>query len=78
MELIKNIMKFSIETNNRTFNVVTKPDKNATSNYNTFLSVYENKVLCAGCTIKNSTPKKEVEVAAKKCIKMYLLTNFFN
>ena len=71
-------MKFQIEQNGRTFTVSTRTDKKATSNYDTNLYVSENNNVVAGCTVKKSTPKNEVEVAAKKCIKMYLLTNYFN
>lgn len=70
-------MKFNLETNGQTFTVTTRTDKNATSNYDTILYVSENNLVVAGCTVKKSTPKNEVEEAAKKCISMYLTTNYF-
>ena len=71
-------MKFNLEINGRTFTVSTRTDKKATSNYDTNLYVSENNNVVAGCIVKKTTPKNEVEVAAKKCIKMHLLTNYFN
>ena len=71
-------MKFKFELNGRTFEVSTRTDKNATSNYDTQLTVSDKNGVVAGCIVKKSTPKSEVEVAAKKCVQMYLLTNFFN
>lgn len=71
-------MKFNLEANGQTFTVTTRTDKKATSNYDTQLTVSDKKGVVAGCTVKKTTPKHEVEVAAKKCIKMYLLTNYFN
>ena len=70
-------MKFKLELNGRTFEVSTRTDKNATSNYDTQLNVSEKNTIVAGCTIKKSTPKSEVELAAKKCVQMYLTTNWF-
>ena len=70
-------MKFSLEINGRTFDVSTRTDKNATSNYDTQLNVSEKNIIVAGCTIKKSTSKSEVEAAAKKCVQMYLTTNWF-
>ena len=70
-------MKFQFELNGRTFDVSTRTDKNATSNYDTKLNVSEKNIIVAGCTIKKSTPKREVEIAAKKCVQMYLTTNWF-
>lgn len=71
-------MKFNLETNGQTFTVTTRTDKKATSNYDTQLTVSDKNGVVAGCTVKKTTPKNEVEEAAKKCIKMYLLTNYFN
>ena len=71
-------MKFQFELNGRTFDVSTRTDKNATSNYDTQLTVSDKNGVVAGCIVKKTTPKNEVEVAAKKCVQMYLLTNFFN
>ena len=71
-------MKFNLETNGQTFTVTTRTDKKATSNYDTQLTVSDKNGVVAGCTVKKSTPRNEVEDAAKKCIKMYLLTNYFN
>lgn len=71
-------MKFNLETNGQTFTVTTSTDKKATSNYDTQLTVSDKNGVVAGCTVKKSTPRNEVEDAAKKCIQMYLLTNYFN
>ena len=71
-------MKFNLEINGSTFVVSTRTDKKATSNYDTQLTVSDKNGVVAWCVVKKSTPKHEVEVAAKKCIKMYLLTNYFN
>ena len=71
-------MKFNLETNGQTFTVTTRTDKKATSNYDTQLTVSDKNGVVAGCTGKKSTPKNEVQEAAKKCIQMYLLTNYFN
>lgn len=71
-------MKFNLETNGQTFTVTTRTDKKATSNYDTQLTVSDKNGVVAGCTVKKTTPKHEVEATAKKCIKMYLLTNYFN
>ena len=71
-------MKFNLETNGQTFTVTTRTDKKATSNYDTQLTVSDKNGVVAGCTVKKTTPKNEVQEAAKKCIKMYLLTNYFN
>jgi len=71
-------MKTTIEHENKTFQVVTRTDKKATSNYDTQLKVlFENKAI-AGCIVKKSDSKDTVLSAAKKCINMYLLTNYFN
>ena len=70
-------MKFNLETNGQTFTVTTRTDKNATSNYDTQLTVSEKNNAVAGCTVKKTTPKNEVEAAAKKCAMMYLTTNYF-
>ena len=71
-------MKFNLEQNGQMFTVTTRTDKKATSSYDTQLTVSDKNGVVAGCVVKKTTPKTEVEVAAKKCIKMYLLTNFFN
>ena len=71
-------MKFNLETNGQTFTVTTRTDKKATSNYDTQLTVSDKNGVVAGCTVKKTTPKNEVQEAAKKCIQMYLLTNYFN
>ena len=71
-------MKFQFELNGRTFEVSTRTDKKATSSYDTQLTVSDKNGVVAGCTIKKTTPKSEIEVAAKKCVQMYLLTNYFN
>ena len=71
-------MKFQLELNGRTFDVSTRTDKKATSNYDTQLTVSDKNGVVAGCIVKKTTPKNEVEATAKKCIKMYLLTNYFN
>ena len=71
-------MKFQFELNGRTFDVSTRTDKKATSNYDTQLTVSDKNGIVAWCTIKKTTPKSEIDVAAKKCVQMYLLTNFFN
>ena len=71
-------MKFQFELNGRTFEVSTRTDKNATSSYDTQLTVSDKNGVVAGCTIKKTTPKAEVMATAKKCVQMYLLTNFFN
>ena len=70
-------MKFNLEINGRTFVVSTRTDKNATSNYDTQLTVSDKNGVVAGCTVKKSTPKSEVADAAKKCAMMYLTTNYF-
>jgi len=70
-------MKFNLEINGRTFVVSTRTDKKTTSNYDTNLTVSENNSVVAGCMVKKSTPKHEVEDAAKKCVQMYLITNYF-
>ena len=70
-------MKFQFELNGRTFEVSTRTEKNATSNYDTQLTVSEKNSPVAGCVVKNSTHKKEIEEAAKNCIQMYLTTNWF-
>lgn len=70
-------MKFSLKINGRTFIVSTRTDKKATSNYDTQMTVSENNSVVAGCTVKKSTPKSEVADTAKKCISMYLTTNYF-
>ena len=71
-------MKFSLEINRRTFMISTRTDKKATSNYDTQLTVSDKNGVVAGCVVKKTTPKTEVMATAKKCIKMYLLTNYFN
>ena len=71
-------MKFNLETNGQMFTVTTRTDKKATSKYDTQMTVSDKNGVVAGCVVKKSTPKHEVEVAAKKCIQMYLLTNYFN
>ena len=71
-------MQFNLETNGQTFTVTTRTDKKATSNYDTQLTVSDKNGVVAGCTVKKTTPKNEVQEAAKKCIQMYLLTNYFN
>ena len=71
-------MKFKLELNGCTFDVSTSTDKKTTSNYDTQLTVSDKNGVVAGCIVKKTTSKNEVEVAAKKCIKMYLLTNYFN
>ena len=71
-------MKFNLEQNGQMFTVTTRTDKNVNSSYDTQLTVSDKNGVVAGCTIKKTTPKSEVEVAAKKCVQMYLLTNFFN
>ena len=71
-------MKFNLETNGQTFTVTTRTDKKATSNYDTQLTVSDKNGVVAGCIVKKSTPKNEVQATAKKCVKMYLLTNYFN
>lgn len=71
-------MKFSLQINERTFMVTTRTDKKATSNYDTQLTVSDKNGVVAGCIVKKTTPKAEVMATAKKCIKMYLLTNYFN
>ena len=70
-------MKFSLKINGRTFTVSTRTDKKATSNYDTQLTVSDKNGVVAGCTVKKSTPKSEVADTAKKCISMYLTTNYF-
>ena len=74
----KKRMKTNFELNGRTFEVTTRTDKNATSNYDTNLYVSENKNVVSGCTVKKSTPKSEIVELAKKCAMMYLTTNYFN
>ena len=71
-------MKFNLEQNGQMFTVTTRTDKKDNSSYDTQLTVSDKNGVVAGCTIKKTTPKSEVEVAAKKCVQMYLLTNFFN
>ena len=71
-------MKFNLETNGQTFTVTTRTDKKATSNYDTQLTVSDKNGVIAGFIVKKTTPKNEVQEAAKKCIQMYLLTNYFN
>jgi hypothetical protein len=46
-------MKFQFELNGRTFDVSTRTDKKATSNYDTQLSVSDKNGVVAGCTVKN-------------------------
>ena len=71
-------MTFQFTIDRRTFKASTLTDKNATSNYDTQLTVSENKQPVAGCMVKNSDSKDTVLNAAKKCAKMYITTNFFN
>ena len=71
-------MTFQFTIDGRTFKASTITDKKATSNYDTQLTVSDKNGVVAGCVVEKSTPKHEVEIAAKKCIKMYLLTNYFN
>lgn len=70
-------MKFSLEINGRTFIVSTRTDKKSTSNYDTQLTVSDKNSPVAGCMVKKSTHKSEIEEAAKKCIQMFLTTNYF-
>ena len=71
-------MKTTIEHENKTFQVVTRTDKKATSNYDTMLTVlFENSPI-GGCTVKKTDSRETVMATAKKCIQMYLLTNWFN
>ena len=71
-------MKFNLEQNWQMFTVTTSTDKNVNSSYDTQLTVSDKNGVVAGCTIKKTTPKAEVMATAKKCVQMYLLTNFFN
>ncbi len=71
-------MKATIDFEQKTYQVTTVTDKKATSNYDTNLTVsFENKAI-AGCIVKKTDSKDTVMSAAKKCIKMYLTTNYFN
>lgn len=70
-------MKFQFELNGRTFEVSTRTDKKATSSYDTQLTVSDKNGVVAGCIVKKTTPKTEVMATAKKCISMYLTTNYF-
>ena len=45
-------MKFQFEFNSRTFEVSTRTDKNATSNYDTRLNVSEKNIVVAGRLIR--------------------------
>ena len=55
-------MKFNLEQNGQTFTVTTRTDKKATSSYDTQLTVSDKNGVVAGCTIKKTTPKSEIEV----------------
>ena len=70
-------MKFNLEQNGQMFTVTTRTDKKATSNYDTQLTVSDKNGVVAGCVVKKTTPKTEVMATAKKCISMYLTTNYF-